>query len=141
MYILFEDPEDVNYDLLDMWNTLESKGYNPYIMTHHELAAASKFTTEDWKEFLTNDLVVAEIKKDLLAVQKVQFNKLVYNLDDNQRSTGTPAIMAQLMKNINETDDKRDSGPRYIYCHVPLNNEEKNAPNVIELEENPFIVD
>lgn len=141
MFILFEDDDDDKYIMVEKWNQMLEAGHNPYGMTHHELAKMSKFSSEDWKEFLTDPLVAEDIEKDMLLVQKQQLNQLLYSVTDNSKSVGLPAIINQLTKNIEEKGNKKEEGPRYIYTFVPLNPEEENAPNVQKLDKNIFKVD
>ena len=36
---------------------------------------------------------------------------------------------------IEEANEEAPDGPVFIYCYVPLNDEQKNAPNVMEVDE------
>lgn len=142
MFIKFEDDNDKKYGMVEAWNDLVDLGQNPYIMNHHELAKYTSdymYTSEDWKEFLTHPLVIQELELELSILRRNKIHELTESLDSKTKSTGQAQLLTSMMKAQADNLDSKDSGPIFIYSFVPLNNEEKNAPNVRILEKNPFI--
>lgn len=104
-------------------------------MNHYDLEAAvdSEFTAEEWKQFLSDPEVTEYIKHEMEIIRTSQVNKIVQESSDS-RSIAKAQLLSSLQK---LGDEKQDvDGPVFIYCYVPLNEEQKYAPNVLEVDKN-----
>lgn len=102
-------------------------GKDALSMNHYELAdQTSEHDPEVWKQFLIDPEISAWIRTERVIIQETELSKIVNNAA-NSRSTGQAQIVSALGK-LNEGSTTKD-GPVFIYCHVPLNDQEIHAPN------------
>lgn len=123
-------------DLQAAWNTL---GADALYMSHYELAENTNYSVLDWREFLTNPDVVDWINKETMLIQQSKLRLLMKDIDGNTKSTGLPQLINTLVTQTEKKDPSKD-GPAFIYCFVPLNEQEEGAPNVRIETNNPFAV-
>lgn len=118
-----------------MQSIFEKLGKEALAMNHYELTVESGgvFTTAQWKEFLSLPETQEYINKEMAIIRNSQVNKIIQESGDS-RSVGQAQILSALQK-VDSDDNKKD-GPVFIFCHVPLNNEQKFAPNIMEVDEN-----
>ena len=140
MFVEFEDPNSIFFEMMDIWNDLQNAGMNPLGMTHYELAKKSSYSTQEWKEFLTEPNVVDAMNEELRMLQRAKLQTLVQSLESDTKSTGVAQVITALNNNLNKEIDKKASGPAIIYTFVPLNEQEQKSPNVRMLDHNPFAV-
>lgn len=101
-------------------------------MNHYELnAVVPQFSAEEWKQFLSEPEIIDYIKKEMNIIRTSQMNKIVQE-SSSSRSVG----QAQLLSTLQKLDEDAGTaeGPIFVYCHVPLNDEQKFAPNVLEVD-------
>lgn len=100
-------------------------------MNHYELADQTpEHDPEVWKQFLIDPEISGWIRTERNIIQETELSKIVNNAAAS-RSTGQAQIVSALGK-LNEGTTTKD-GPIFIYCHVPLNEQEKHAPNAQEV--------
>ena len=122
-----------------MRDIYESMEPDVFYKNHWELAAISKMPASEWKQFLLLPPVAEYISQELNILIETKRRAILKDLDKNQRSVGTAQILNALDKVI--TGDGARTGPVFIYTYVPLNEQEVNAPNVVELQKDPFRVE
>lgn len=116
-----------------MFLAFKLMGQEALAMNHYELEANSDtpYTAEEWKMFLSEADVQQYIKKEMEIIRQSQMNKIIQESGDS-RSVGQAQLLNTL-RNI-DTETTTDKGPVFIYCYVPLNDEQKFAPNVLEVD-------
>lgn len=112
----------------ECWNIFTGLGEEGLYMNHYQLAQAT--TIEDaiqWKLFLTDPKVVDYISTEMNIIRNAAINDMVHKAPDSN-SVG----QSQLINALGKLDEKatKKEGPVFIYSYVPLNNEQKYAPNV-----------
>lgn len=118
----------------------QSLGQDAFTLSHYELAEHTAIgKPHEWKEFLLNPEINDWIKSELKLIHNAELNKLLKGIS-NSNSTGQAQIIGALSK-LQEEDAGKKEGPAMIYCYIPLNEQQKNADNVIFLEDDPFIVE
>ncbi|MCQ2968509.1 MAG: hypothetical protein MJ191_00030 [Clostridium sp.] len=108
-------------------------------MNHYDLARTTSIQDiELWKEFLIDPEVTAYIERESEILTKTELRKLASDVSDS-RSVG----QAQLINAMSKLADIKTAkeGPIFIYSYVPLNKNQKQAENVVELEEDIFQVE
>lgn len=140
MFVEFEDPESIFYEMMDSWNKLQDAGINPMGLTHHELAKRTQYSGQEWKEFITDPAVVDAMNEEFRMLQRAKLQTLVTSLEADTKSTGVAQVITALNNNLNKEMEKKASGPAIIYTFVPLNEQEMMSPNVRILDHNPFEV-
>lgn len=113
----------------------KSLGKPALSMNHYDLATISEAfsNAEDWREFLLDPQTLDYIKKEMDVIRKAELNKLQKDAASS-RSVGQAQLLNSLAK-LEEANEETPDGPVFIYCYVPLNDEQKNAPNVMEVDE------
>lgn len=121
-------------DKENMFIAFKLLGKKALAMNHYDLEALSEsdYTAEEWKQFLSETDVQEYVKKEMEIIRTSQVNKIVQGSFDS-RSTAQAQLLSTLQK-MGGDDDKAD-GPIFIYCYVPLNEEQMHAPNVLEVDE------
>lgn len=109
-------------------------GQDALAMNHYELEACSEssYSAEEWKQFLSEPDIQEYIKREMDIIRSSQMNKIVQESSDS-RSVAKAQLLSALQRMEPETD--KAGGPIFIYCYVPLNEEQKHAPNVMEVDE------
>lgn len=110
-----------------------------FYKNHWELAKDTGISAPEWKQFLMLPAVAEYITQELNLLVENQRRAILKDLNKNQRSVGTAQILNALDKVISGGDTR--SGPAFIYTYVPLNEQERNAPNVVELNHDPFRIE
>lgn len=110
-------------------------------MSQYELARnTDEKDPQVWKQFLMDPKISDYISSEMTLIRTATMNKMVNNAADSN-SVGQSQLLNALSK-LDEKEQIKD-GPTFIYSYVPLNNEQKEAPNVrtvntdgIEITEN-----
>ena len=127
-------PEEVKTQL---WELFKSLGVNGLTMNHYDLAKNTTVSEpEKWKKFLLEQDVRNYIQTEVEILRTTEFNKMIKNVGDNQRSVGQAQLMSALDKIKQDSNHKE--GPVFIYTYVPLSSEQAQAENVQEAESDPF---
>lgn len=120
-----------------LWELFKSLGVNGLTMNHYDLAKNTEVTDpEKWKKFLLEQDVRNYIQTEVEILRTTEFNKMIKNVGDNQRSVGQAQLMSALDKIKQDSNHKE--GPVFIYTYVPLSSEQAQAENVQEAESDPF---
>lgn len=120
----------------ELWTIFKQSGEKAITWSHYDLADKTSINDpEVWKEFLMAPEVEAWIGTELKLIKDSEMKKIVQGAATS-RSVG----QAQLMTALGKLDDgtQKKEGPIFIYMHVPLNSQQKHAPNAISLQDNPF---
>lgn len=112
----------------DCWEIFMELGEEGLYMNHYQLAQCT--TIEDawqWKSFLTDPKTVDYISTEMNIIRNAAINEMVHKAP-NSNSVG----QSQLINALGKLDEKaaKKEGPVFIYTYVPLNEEQKHAPNV-----------
>lgn len=120
-----------------LWVLFKNLGVNGLTMNHYDLAKNTEVTDpEKWKKFLLEQDVRNYIQTEVEILRTTEFNKMIKNVGDNQRSVGQAQLMSALDKMKQDSNHKE--GPVFIYTYVPLSSEQAQAENVEEAESDPF---
>jgi hypothetical protein len=120
-----------------LWELFKSLGVHGLTMNHYDLAKSTNITDPDkWKQFLLEQDVRNYIQTEVEILRTTEFNKMIKNVGDNQRSVGQAQLMSALDKIKQDSNHKE--GPVFIYTYVPLSSEQAQAENVQEAESDPF---
>lgn len=92
-----------------------------------------------WKEFLQEREVIEWLEEERHILQTYELAKLSTNVSDS-RSVGQAQLISAMEKINNANKQNTATGPIFIYTYIPLNAEQKHAPNVFELTEDIFYV-
>lgn len=128
-------PERVQ-ELRDIYEAMEP---DVFYKNHWDLAKDTGITAQEWKHFLMLPAVAEYVSQELNMLIENQRRAILRDLNKNQRSVGTAQILNALDKVLSGTNTR--DGPIFIYSYVPLNEQERTAPNVIELKRDPFKTD
>lgn len=122
--IQFRDNELLMERMQQAFNRI---GFDALFMTHYQLSTLSEYTPIQWKEFITDPRVSAFINEELDLLKK---SKVASMLRDVERSKNVG--QAQLLNTLlNQTKgSEKKEGPAFVYCWVPLNENEQHATNV-----------
>lgn len=103
-------------------------GQEGLYLNHYELAKQTYVTDPMiWKSFLTDPRTVDYISSEMSIIRNSAINSMVAAAPGST-SVGQSQLINALDK-INEKETHKE-GPAFIYCYVPLNREQKEAPNV-----------
>lgn len=126
-----------NNTLNKLWEIFKEQGEEAITWNHYELAERTEeHNPEIWKTFLMDPTIAAWIQSELNIIQNTELKKMVKGASST-RSVGQAQLINAFSK-LNETSGTKE-GPVFIYSHVPLNNQQKHAPDVRELKNNPFV--
>ena len=121
-----------------MLREFEILGRKALTMNHYDFAVVtSVHDPQDWKEFLQIPPVSEYITEEFNAIQDSELRKLIMNISDSS-SVGKAQLINAMQKQLKENENSGKTGPAFIYCYVPLNDEEINADNVEVLDRDPF---
>lgn len=108
-------------------------GEEALTMNHYELASISiGVTPNEWKMFLMDPRTVDYVSTEMNIIRSAAMNNIVRNAGDSH-SVGQSQLLNALQK-IEEGKTNKE-GPVFIYCYVPLNDEQKKAPNVRKFDD------
>ena len=110
-------------------------------MTHYDLAEATEeagIDSETWREFLNEPDVIDWVDTELNIRSRTELGKMLNGIGDSH-STGQAQLLAALQKS--QTTDTTKTGPAFIYCYIPLNEQQEQATNVVKLDNDPFEVE
>lgn len=97
-------------------------------LSHYELALHTEYNNvTDWKDFLMDPRTVDYVTSEMNIIRSAAINSMVAKAP-NSNSVG----QSQLINALQKLDEKavKKEGPVFIYSYVPLNNQQKQAPNV-----------
>lgn len=97
-------------------------------LNHYQLSEATELDDPiTWKYFLTDPKTVDYITTEMNLIRTAAINAIIQKAP-NSNSVG----QAQLINALGKLDEKamKKEGPVFIYSYVPLNSEQKEAPNI-----------
>jgi hypothetical protein len=103
-------------------------GEEALYLSHYQLAQETNILDPQiWKSYLMDPRTVDYINSEMSIIRTAAINDMVHKAPDSN-SVG----QSQLINALQKLDEKgaRKDGPAFIYCYVPLNDEQKEAPNV-----------
>lgn len=101
-------------------------------MNHYQLARETNIENPtQWKAFLTDPRTIEFTQSEMNLIRTAAINDIIQKAP-NSKSVGQAQLINSLLK-IEESTSTKD-GPVFIYCYVPLNDEQKHAPNVKEVD-------
>jgi hypothetical protein len=122
------------------WTTIKTLAPQSLSWNHYDLAVKTKINDPQiWKEFLTDENVSEWLEEERKIMQATELAKLTANISSS-RSVGQAQLISALDRLQSNKSDQTATGPAFIYTYVPLNNEQKEAPNVQLLQEDIFYV-
>lgn len=127
----------MNEDLkMELWAEFNELGEDALVFSHYDLAKVTGRPAAIWKMFLQERDVADYITSEFAIIQEAELKKMTKDVSTS-RSVGQAQLMTTLSK-LSEKEDKKE-GPVFIYTYVPLNTEQKQAENVVELDFDPFL--
>ena len=125
---------------IEMQEIFNKLGEGALSSNHYQLVKVQggqcTFTASDWKEFITDSRVADQIDQELEVIREYKIKELIADLNSDERSVGKAQILNALNNMGNNRANK--TGPAFVYCYIPLNENEMKAPNVQILKEDPF---
>jgi len=127
-----------NKELLDQCNEAfnDMDASAVVYMNHYELAEASDITSEEWKQFLTHPEVSDWLMDEVELMKRSQYNKMIQNANNANRSVGAAQMINALDKSLNK--EVANDGPTFIYTYVPIAANQVNAGNIVVEDEDIF---
>jgi hypothetical protein len=123
------------------WDILRNNAPATLSMNHYELAQRTPVNNPQiWKEFLMIEDISEWLKEEREIMQNTELAKLTANISSS-KSVGQAQLISALDRLQNNRADNAASGPAFVYCYIPLNAEQKQAPNVQILQEDIFYVE
>ena len=113
-----------------LFNLLKSYKQEGLTANQYELEDMSdgNVSSSKWSELLREPDVQKYIKNEMDVIRTAEVNKMVHNSADS-RSVGQSQLINALTKL--ESEEHEDLGPAFIYCYIPLTEEQKHAKNVM----------
>lgn len=124
-------------ELKELQDTFNEIGERALYMNHYELMEVSGIDSLRWREFLTDSRIINFINDELELIKRSKMTLMLKDIDNN-RSTGQAQLLNTLLNQAKASNIKE--GPAFIYCYIPPNAQERNAPNVEVLDVDPFKV-
>lgn len=115
-------------------------GERALYLNHYQLAVETHIKDAIvWKLFLTDPRIADYISSEMNLIRNASINEIIHKAP-NSKSVGQAQLINALVK-IDEAAANK-TGPVFIYSYVPLNEEQKYAPNVAlgpvqQMEEEP----
>lgn len=112
-------------------------GQEAFTLNHYDFAEMTAEPDQDiWKEFLAIPEIAEWRDAEFQLLSDSELKKTIKGIHKS-KSVGQSQLIGALSK-VNEGSAQK-TGPAFIYCHTPLNTEEMQAPDVIMLNNNPFL--
>jgi hypothetical protein len=121
------------------WETVYATAPKSIAWNHYEFfKETGKFSVDIWRTFLTLPTVEEWFDQERNLLQSTELAKLTTNIKNN--SVGQAQLISAYTRFQNENKQTANTGPIFIYSYVPLNQEQRHAPNTQELKEDIFFV-
>ena len=129
----------MTYEYDDLWKAFIKLGKKGLTYNHYDLAKETNIPDIlAWKDFLMQAKVADYIRSEMEIIRSAAINEMVQDAAKS-RSVGQSQLLNTLQK-IDESSTQK-TGPAFIYCHVPLSEPQKSAPNVRECDSSGVILD
>lgn len=110
------------------WDIFVSLQETALSLSHYQLAQMTDITDAIiWKEFLIDPRTADYVASEMQIIRSAAINEMVQKAP-NSRSVGQSQLINALQK-LDEAASHKE-GPVFIYSYVPLNEQQKAAPNV-----------
>lgn len=110
------------------WDIFVSLQETALSLSHYQLAQMTDITDAImWKEFLIDPRTADYVASEMQIIRSAAINEMVQKAP-NSRSVGQSQLINALQK-LDESASHKE-GPVFIYSYVPLNEQQKAAPNV-----------
>lgn len=114
--------------LQECWDIFLSLKDEGLYLSHYQLAELTPIRDAFvWKEFLMDPKTVDYVSTEMNLIRTAAINKMVAEAP-HSRSVGQSQLINALQK-LDERANHKE-GPIFIYSYVPLNQAQKQAPNV-----------
>ena len=121
------------------WEILQNNAPESISWNHYDLAEYTEIKNITvWKAFLLEATVQEWLEEERTILQQYELSKLTRDVA-NSRSVGQAQLINSMEKLNSANRNKTTSGPIFVYTYIPLNAEQRAAPNVIELTEDIFL--
>ena len=103
-------------------------GEHALYLNHYQLATQTHIKDPlIWRQFLTDPQIADYISSEMNLIRNASINEIIHKAP-NSKSVG----QAQLINALTKIDEMaaNKQGPVFIYTYVPLNKEQKFAPNI-----------
>ena len=111
-------------------------GQAAFTLNHYDLADQTGEPDEAlWRDFLALPEIAEWRKSEFQLLSESELKKTIQGIHKS-KSVGQSQLIGALSK-INETSTQK-TGPAFIYCHTPLNDQEEQAPDTTAITTNPF---
>lgn len=112
----------------ECWRIFTSLQEEGLSLSHYQLAERTELNDAIiWKAFLTDPKTADYISSEMQIIRSAAINEMVQKAP-NSRSVGQSQLINALQK-LDESAAHKE-GPVFIYSYVPLNEQQKAAPNV-----------
>lgn len=112
----------------ECWDVFVSLQEEALHLSHYQLAQQTEITDAlQWRAFLIDPRTADYVSQEMQIIRSAAINEMVQKAP-NSRSVGQSQLINALQKLDEQASHKE--GPAFIYCYVPLNQEQKEAPNV-----------
>ena len=112
----------------ECWEIFLSLEEEALHLSHYQLAQQTDIRDAlQWRAFLIDPRTADYIAQEMQIIRSAAINEMVQKAP-NSRSVGQSQLINALQKLDEQASHKE--GPVFIYCYVPLNEEQKAAPNV-----------
>jgi hypothetical protein len=138
--IKFKDDERTFKEMQVIFNTIAETSY-PNILhkNHFEIwkQTGRQYTPELWKKFRMDPRVDEWYDEEFSLSAKNKVREMASKLGGDRKSTADVQAMSQLLGFLDKEKEKSTPTTKMVYCFIPLNDQEVNAPNVKVLESIP----
>ena len=121
------------------WDALMANAPDSVSWNHYDLAGFTEITDINiWKTFLLDARVQEWLEEERAILQQYELAKLTQGASTS-RSVGQAQLINSLERLNAANKNKTANGPIFIYTYIPLNAEQRAAPNVNILDEDIFL--
>lgn len=107
-------------------------------LSHYDLVKITNVKDVSmWKRFLMDAKVSDWLSNELMMFKELQLRKAIKNATDNTKSVGVAQMISALDRTLKDDSGSKE-GNTFVYCYVPLNDKEMQAPNVVSLDTDVF---
>ena len=120
-----------------MFQEYKDLGEEAFTMSHYALTDSIGHTPEEWRAFFVVPKIADWIAEEQMLLRQTKMAQLINTLgNENKTSVGVAQQITSLQK-ILETGSAK-TGDAFVYCYIPLNEEQTKAQNVQTMPEDIF---
>lgn len=123
---------------LEIWEAFNAIGKDALSMSHYDLfEAIPQVSLKEWREFLNEPDVEDFVKKEMKLITDSIQKRIIADIPEGgDKSVGRAQLINSLDK-LTGVETTKD-GPTFIYTYVPLDKEQQQAENTMQLTRDPF---